>query len=157
MEQFLFFIIVAVISLIFKRKTGANQEKREERMPPPVARPIQTSREKVEETFRPVQQAFPELTKARNLKEAADVLIAKSQPTVNEKQDELKNKLEKLKKEEENHRIKASKIKQVEQNNKHEPSVGLQFQANDILKGVVMSEVLGPPRSLRPYGRSRRS
>ncbi|MCR2820440.1 hypothetical protein [Lederbergia panacisoli] len=157
MENLLFLLIIAAISFIFKRKTGANNEQREERMPPPVARPIQTYREKAEETVRPMQQAFPELTKARTLKEAADILIANAQPAIEEKQNELKNKLEKLKIEEESHRIKAGKIKQFEQKIVQEQSVDLQFQANDILKGIVMSEVLGPPRSLRPYQRSNRS
>ncbi|MBS4199714.1 hypothetical protein KHA93_08600 [Bacillus sp. FJAT-49732] len=157
METFLLFILVAAISFIFKRKSGTNQqEEREHRMPPPVARPIQTYFEQEEEPVKPMQQVFPELTKARNLKEVADILITKTQPTVNDKQEELKKKLEELKVEEEKHRMRAKTIKQVDQHNKHEQVPEFQFQANDILKGIVMSEVLGPPRSLKPYEKIKR-
>jgi len=157
LEQFLFLLIIAAISFIFKRKTGVNQKQQEQHMPPPVAKPIQTYYEKVEEPARSTQQVFPELTKARNLQEVADILIAEAQPTVNEKQEELMKKIDELKVEEEKHRVKVNKIKQINDDVKHEQVPELHFQANDILKGIVMSEVLGPPRSLKPYDRLKRS
>lgn len=158
MESILFFLLLAAISFIFNRKRGTNQqEHREHRMPPPVAKPIQTYHDEVEETVKPIQQVFPELTKARNLKEAAEILVTRAQPTVNEKQEELQRKLEELKAEEEKRRLQAIKIKQVNQNIKNEQVPEFHFQANDILKGIVMSEVLGPPRALRPYEKIKRS
>ncbi|MBS4194727.1 hypothetical protein [Lederbergia citri] len=158
MEQILLFLLIAALSFIFKRKGRANeQQQREHRMPPPIARPIQTYNEDAEDTVKPIQEVFPELTKARNLQEAADIFINKAQPSVNKKQEELMKKMEELKAEEEKHRARVKVIKQSDQEIKHEQIPEFQFQANDILKGIVMSEVLGSPRALRPYDRAKRS
>ncbi|MBW8348156.1 hypothetical protein K0H71_01705 [Bacillus sp. IITD106] len=161
MEQFLLFLLIAIVSFIFKRKSDTNQQKQQEhrelRMPPPVARPIQTYQEDAEETVKPMQEVFPDLSKARSLKEAADILINRTESTVNKKQEELMKKMEELKAEEENHRAKVKVIKKIDDDIKHEQKPEFQFQSNDILKGIVMSEVLGPPRALRPYDRLKRS
>ncbi|MBS4176291.1 hypothetical protein [Lederbergia citrea] len=158
MEQFLLFIIIAIVSLIFNRKKVANHQEQRRHQGRPTAQPVQPvqmENEQRKDLNRPIpQHDFPDLSKARNLKEAAEILVAKTQPTIIEKKAEVLTKMEDLKKEEETLRKKAVDIKTMITNTPKEHIVTeLQFEGNDILKGIVMSEVLGPPRAKKPYRR----
>lgn len=158
MEQFLLFIIIGIISLVFNRKkTQPREEKRGPLLGHPSTQQTQKSEDRHQEWSAPVERpSFPidDFKEAKNFQEAAEILLTKAKPKVQAKKAEAEVQMEALKKEAEQYRTKAREIR-VEASspsilNKEEK---LPFQANDILKGIVMAEVLGPPRSKKLYRR----
>ena len=110
---------------------------------PPVDRP---SLEKPN----PVQTERP-----RSLREAAEILLSQMQPQLEEKKAESESKIEELQKEAAVYEKKAREFQQKAEAVKKtaEPQMESLFQKDDIVKGIIMSEVLGPPRAKRRYGR----
>ncbi len=162
MEQFLPIIIIALISFFVNRaseqkKRAANQEKPKA----PNSRPVQPRQQE-----RPISPANPKpihekpqpvrVERPRSLKEAAEILLSQMQPQVEEKKAEAENKMEELKKEAAAYKEKAIEIQRRAEAVKEKKPADAQnepfFQQSDIVKGIIMSEVLGPPRAKRRYG-----
>ncbi|RST73861.1 hypothetical protein D4T97_013385 [Siminovitchia acidinfaciens] len=162
MEQFLPIIIIALISFFVNRaseqkKRAANREqptkpnnrptqsRQGESWMPPVDRP---SLEKPN----PVQTERP-----RSLREAAEILLSQMQPQLEEKKAESESKIEELQREAAVYEKKAREFQQkaeaVKKLKAADPQMESFFQKDDIVKGIIMSEVLGPPRAKRRYGR----
>lgn len=162
MEQFLPIIVIALISLFVNRaseqkKRAANHEKpsrpnkrpaqpRQQERPAPPA-----SKKPVQEKPKPVLAERP-----RSLKEAAEILLSQMQPQIEDKKTEAENKMEELKKEAAAYKERARELHtkaEAVKEKKEQPHIEPFFQQNDIVKGIIMSEVLGPPRAKRRYGR----
>ncbi|GIN70976.1 hypothetical protein J14TS2_14510 [Bacillus sp. J14TS2] len=145
MEQFIIFIIVAVVGLLFNRSKINNQKQQSEQPRPVQTRPMQM------EEAREESSPFAEATEARTLKDAADQL--KTQPDLYKQQEEMAAKLNDLNREEELHRKKIEVIN----TEVYDEEVQLDFdlKQKDIVNGIIMSEVLGPPRARKPYNRRR--
>lgn len=162
MEQFLPIIVIALISFFVNR--ASEQKKRtdkQERRNRPNSQPVQTS--KVEKRTPPVSKPVQEKPKPvlterpRSLREAAEILISQMQPQIEEKKAETVSKMEELQKEAAAYEQKAREFQQkaeaVKRKETAEPSIDSFFHKDDIVKGIIMSEVLGPPRAKRRYGR----
>lgn len=155
MEQIIPVIIIALISLFFRKKGGGQPEKRH-----PQKRTIQfpAHHDKVDDEYeqypRPAH-SFPstQLAKAKSLKEAADTMLSRAQPAFEEKKAEVDKQLDELKKEEERFRARAKTIQKQAEHTEVKKNELLQFHQEDIIKGIVMAEVLGPPRAKKPYRR----
>ena len=64
--------------------------------------------------------------------------------------------MEMMKKQEELYRAQAQSVRNQAAAIKAQPkrkAVAFKIQERDIVKGIIMSEVLGAPRALKPYGR----
>ncbi|GIN55823.1 hypothetical protein J8TS2_01420 [Lederbergia ruris] len=148
MEQFIIFIIVAVVGLLFNRSKFNNQRQQSDHPRPVQTPPLQMEEEEDWEEPSPREQT----TKARTLKEAADHL--KDQPNFYKHQEEMEEKLRDLNREEKLHRKKVEAINT--EGYDEEAQLEFELKQKDILNGIIMSEVLGPPRARKPYS-SRRS
>ncbi|MCJ7841840.1 hypothetical protein MUB24_13210 [Lederbergia sp. NSJ-179] len=144
MEQFILFIIIALVGLFFNRGKLKNQQQQQEH-PRPVQRPVQMNEEAHEKPA-----SFEQMTQAKSLKEAADQL--KNQPDIYKQKEEMEVKLKELYRNEELHRKKAKTI-QTKTNAHKERLPEFQVKKENILNGMIMSEVLGPPRAKKPYQR----
>jgi len=157
LEQFLIFILIAIASLIFNRKKIANrQDHTETQERRTTAQPAQPIHEQRRDVGRPPvqQQSFPEvdLGHARNLKEVAEIIFTKAQPPM-DKQEEARKQIEELEKRQEVYRTKAQSVRNIASNNQQKTDFAFRFQSEDVISGIVMAEVLGPPRSKKPYRR----
>ncbi|MFD1705448.1 hypothetical protein ACFSCZ_01615 [Siminovitchia sediminis] len=167
MEQFLPILVIALISFFVNRaneqKKRANQENK--KTPNRPVQPKQTERKpapvRPEPVSRPVAAEIP-----RSLKEAAEILLSEMQPQIEKKKSEAENQYKKLEKEAESLKRQAEQFKRKaeaakEKMNEHKteapssPASPVFFQQDDIVKGIIMSEVLGPPRAKRRYSRLR--
>ncbi|GIN96315.1 hypothetical protein J6TS1_21850 [Siminovitchia terrae] len=163
MEQFLPIIIIALISFFVnkaseQKKRATNQEKPKGPNSRPVQprqqeRPVSPANQKpIHEKPQPVRVERP-----RSLKEAAEILLSQMQPQIEEKKAEAEDKMEELKKEAAAYKEKAiemqRKVEAVKETKPAGPQIEPFFQQNDIVKGIIMSEVLGPPRAKKRYGR----
>ncbi|CAM3946442.1 hypothetical protein [Lederbergia lenta] len=158
MEQFLLFLIIGIISLVLNRK----KEKPSEQQQRPVqrkqtAQPVHRHEEQRRDIARspvaPVTQAEP--TPSKRLEEVAEAMFTKAKPKIKSKQEEMTLQMEELKKKEEAHRLKVAQVQVVHSSNLDEKrKEGMSaFQSKDILNGIIMAEVLGAPRSKKPYRR----
>lgn len=153
MEQFLLFIIVAIVSLLFNRSKMNSQKQSDQR--PNTRRDISESQPEEQEFD------FESVREAKTLQEAAEILIFKdkpskpSKPSIDEKKVELERKLEELKRKEERQREKVSAVKQQVASKNKEQTVTFQLSSNDVVNGIIMSEILGAPRSRKPYRKDR--
>lgn len=149
MEQFLLFIIVAIVSLIFNRSKMNSQKQTDQR--PKTRRDISESQPEVQEFD------FENVREAKTLQEAAEILVFKDKPSIEEKKVELERTYEELKRKEERQRNKVSAVKQQVASKDKEQTVTFQLNSNDVVNGIIMSEILGAPRSRKPYRKDRHS
>lgn len=181
MEQFILLIIFAVISLFFNRAKNAQEKEQQKNPNQQRPRHVEPSRPShVETRSKEMNRERP-----KSFGEAAGMLVetlkeelqmdqtpAQTRRVVQEKvqnasRDErterLKEKLETNKKRLEtmsdspieNHGIMMSQITNSESHGKNDTR--LHFTKDDVVKGVIMSEILGPPRALKRHsGRSYR-
>lgn len=157
MEQFIIFIIIAIVSLLFNRSKLTNQKEQSEHPRPVQTRPIQLEKEEDWEDPSPPYKevtepkTLKEVTEFKTLKEAANQL--KEQPDFHKKQEEMEAKLRELNQEEKLQRKKVETIGSKVFPEKEQPEFNL--QQKEIINGIIMSEVLGPPRARKPYTRKR--
>lgn len=157
MEQFLLFLIIGIISLVLNRKKEKPPE--QQQRPPQRQQPFQPVHRN-EEQRRDIKRpsASPirmERMPSKDLEEVAEPLYTKPKPQIKSKQEEMQQQMEDLKKREESHRQKVTQVQTVHSsklNDQVKKEVGT-FQSKDILNGIIMAEVLGPPRSKKPYRR----
>lgn len=147
MEQFIIFIIVAVVGLLFNRSKLKGQDQHPEHPRPVQTAPIQEDED--QEWEEPA--FFEEIRSSGTLKEAADHL--KGDSDFYQKQQEAKAKLLELERKEKSHRRKAETLKREDSYDQGKPFINL--KEKDIINGIIMSEVLGPPRAKKPYKRRR--
>ncbi|MGE8206201.1 hypothetical protein ACQKP0_16875 [Heyndrickxia sp. NPDC080065] len=127
MESIIIAVIVGLIGLFVNSKKG---EKTEEKKP--IQRPV-FSPEKRETVTKKLETVIPKVTSK----------IEKHNP----KKIEIMEKVSKL---EEVHELPPIQEK-VTQTNQIEVPKKLEVDENDLLKGIILSEVLGPSRAKRPY------
>lgn len=117
--------------------------------PPPVV--YQDNTESKDISLEPI---FTE--KPKSLREAAEMLMTQLQPQVEEKKEEAERKVEELKKEAEIYEKKVREVQKraeaIKGKQKEEPIESL-FDKDDIVKGIILSEVLGPPLAKRRRAR----
>lgn len=99
----------------------------------------------------PVPPVFTE--RPKSLREAAEIFMTQLEPQAEKKKAEAERKVEELKQEAEAYereraevQQRAEKFKELKQ--KDEP-LGVLFERDDLVKGMILSEVLGPPRAKR--------
>ncbi|MBM7716305.1 hypothetical protein MHB50_07015 [Siminovitchia sp. FSL H7-0308] len=168
MEQFLPIIIIAIISFLLnsKKKNQPQRQKADQHQP---IRPVQqkparpntdleersNSNERMDEENKPFQVDMP-----RSLREAADILLTQieTNPAIEEEKARAEGELEKLKKQAETYeqKIRAAQkraadhadtfIPKKAKPSEQRPLFGHQ---NDIVRGMIMHEILGPPKALK--------
>ena len=137
MESFLLLIIVAVVSAIFNRVTNANKNEIETKKPESMELEIPYD-EPVRTQMKQVVQKVHETKEYKN-----DFL---------EKQQAMEEQYVQLKRKEARPSRQTSLKKKIEETApKREASFLL--DSNDLVKGIVMAEVLGPPRAKKRYRR----
>lgn len=131
MENLIFLVIAGLISLVFNR-IKQNQPKQEPRSPRPV--PEQKNDYSEPDTY---------------FEKGIETIATQGENKFLEKQQEAKQRIADLKSKEQVYRQRVQRMKPVNKApKKKEPSVNLRnIGSNDIVKGIVLSEVLGPPRS----------
>src|SRR5690606_1725770 len=154
LEQFIIFIIIPVVSFLFNRN-NKNQQNEGKQYKNPQPRPNvpspQTFNEQRQQTRRPVQKQLRDWTENKNSTPRNENTQATSPYA--RKREELAYKMEKIKQEEEKQKKEADICShQVEQIKTH-PKRALRLLQDDVLKGIVMSEVLGPTKCRKPYQR----
>lgn len=166
MEQFLPIIIIAIISFLLNSKKKTPQQKQADRNKP--ARPVM---QKPARQFAEQKQAkMPsermdkekgtfQVEMPRNLREAADILLTQIEPNpaIEEEKVRAERELKKLKKQAEAYEQKMRAVQKRAAEYTSAPNAeiktsqkGLIFgQQNDIVRGIIMHEILGPPRALK--------
>lgn len=140
MESFLLLIIVAVVSAIFNRVTNANKNEIETKKPESMELEIPYD-EPVRTQMKQVVQKVHETKEYKNIQE--DFL---------EKQQAMEEQYVQLKRKEARPSRQTSLKKKIEETPpKREASFLL--DSNDLVKGIVMAEVFGPPRAKKRYRR----
>ncbi len=166
MEQFLPIIVIALISFFVNRASEQKKRttNREKSGGGPNHRPVQPRQQErpMPSPTKTAEQEKPEpdiTEKPRSLKEAAEILLSQMQPQIEEKKAVVENKIDELQKEAEVYKKRAhdlqrkvEAVKEKKEEKAADPHLEPFFQQNDIVKGIIMTEVLGPPRSKRRYG-----
>ncbi|MDQ0174184.1 hypothetical protein [Bacillus chungangensis] len=140
MESFLLLIIVAVISAIFNRVTNANKNEIETKNPESIEIDIPHT-EPIERRIKQVVQKVPEKNEYNNI-----------QKNILEKKQATEKQYMELKQKEARRSRQTSLKKQVEETQPKRQASFL-LDSNDLVKGIVMAEVLGPPRAKKHYRR----
>ncbi|MEK3890683.1 hypothetical protein [Bacillus sp. FSL K6-3431] len=159
MEQFLLFVIIGIISLVLKgKKAKPEQEQRSPAQRQSTIQPTHSNMEQrrdINRTPATPSSAHGADRQFQRLEEIAENLLTKAKPKIINKQEELHLEMEEMKRKEEINRTKATNVRAVHSSNGHktEQEVSIPFQSKDILNGIIMAEVLGPPRSKKPYRR----
>ncbi|MBS4209068.1 hypothetical protein [Bacillus sp. FJAT-50079] len=143
MEQLILLAIFGIISMAFNAMKKSKQQQSDQRKPvAQQAKPfVEPRKELVEHDI--------DLSKARNLREAAEMLFTKPAPAVKE--------VKKAEREEVREQIIVSEKREATQNAlpTSKPDAvkrsSLPLQQNDIVNGIIMAEVLGPPRAVKRY------
>ena len=177
MEQIVLLIIFAVISLFFNRAKNAQQKEQQKRPTQQRQRPVEQQRS------RPVEARTKETNQERpkSFSEAAGMLMQtlkeelQTDHTPAQTKKAVQEKVEKLSQDERTERLKeklAANKKRLEKmpdssienhgimmsGTSNSESSGtkdmkLHFTKDDVVKGVIMSEILGPPRALKRHSR----
>lgn len=165
MEQLIILAIVALVSLLFNRKKEQPPEQRRpaqrpsyEQRPQHQPSPAQTRTPQNVPENTPTEQRQPSMSQPRNLREAAEILVSTLQPS-EQKADEFEQKANdieqrqlELKMQEEKLRQRKEHLKEKVTQIQSEPkSTHALLTSNEIINGIIMAEVLGPPRAIKPY------
>lgn len=158
MEQFLPIIAIAIISFLLNSKKKAPQKANENKPARPAvqkpARPYAA-----QEQRKSPRKKMEQIEMPRNLREAAEILLTQveSNPAIEEEKVRAERELEELKKQAEAYEQKIRAVQRRVAENTSVPKTetnpahqGLLFrQRNDVVRGIIMHEVLGPPRALK--------
>lgn len=168
MEQFIPIILFLVVSLLFNRLGERNKEpdqeqKREQPTPSPMQRPTQRVEPQRQMTqSHPVGQREREpvtFEKPRTIKEAAEIFLSQVEDQLEPKKKPIERQLKQARQIENLQDVEAviddvtEAVKDREDKKAKAPQ--FPFQENDIVNGIVMAEVFGPPRAQRPYRQRR--
>ncbi|MEH6941207.1 hypothetical protein [Bacillus sp. JJ722] len=164
---FFLFVIIGIISSLFgKEKKDASKQKRPEfdPIPKPTAQPVQ--KRKVKEIKQVLEDVNPKKIKEikhvledlnpKKVKEIVSSAQVKAKEIENEVSDtyqELLKQQERWEQEAAALEAKANSMKQANHVAIYS-DVGLNaFHKNELVNGIIMSEVLGPPKSKQPFNR----
>ena len=159
MEQFLLFIIIAIASLVLNRKKNANKQQPDQRVEqgePTVQQVPEIGRRDIGRPEYQESQAPASFDNARSLREAAEILFPQPKSVPEKKDEDVQRQMEMMKKQEELYRAQAQSVRNQAAAIKDQPerkAMAFKMQERDIVRGIIMSEVLGAPRALKPYGR----
>lgn len=156
MEQFLPIIAIAIISFLLNSKKKTPQKADENKPARPNA--AQEQRKQRSERMDKEQGSF-QIEMPRNLSEAAEILLTRleSNPAVEEEKVRAEKELEKLKKQAEAYEQKIRDVQKRAAEYSSGPNTEIKTsqqrsffeQQHDIVRGMIMHEVLGPPRALK--------
>lgn len=140
MESFLLLIIVAVISAIYNRVTNANKTEIETKNPESTEIEFPHT-EPVQRRIKQVVQKVPEKNEYKNIQE-----------NILEKKQAMEKQYTELKQKKARPSRQTSLKKKIEETQPKKQASFL-LDSNDLVKGIVMAEVLGPPRAKKRYRR----
>lgn len=164
MEQFLPLIILAIVSFLANRAKSNKKPAQEQQKRAETSRPQQQPQSEMRETAAEQTRRRPVPTEAtpRSLREAAETFLSQLQPQVEEKKEQTATKIGELEvrvreyeQKAQAAQEKAASFARNERQTIH-PDEPAMFGRNDILNGIIMSEVLGPPRARKRYSRQRK-
>ena len=147
-NAFLLVIILGAISSVLgkgNKKEGSSLPERQKQRPT-VTQTLKDYQRKYEETIEQSKRAMgdyglPE-TPRETMQEAAEAEISSAMDEYLEKQEELRRKAEAMEQ-------KIGRIKDTSSGVPSEPKKMAAFSKNPVVNGLIMAEVLGPPKSKR--------
>ncbi|MGM9924822.1 MAG: hypothetical protein ACI35R_11300 [Bacillus sp. (in: firmicutes)] len=147
MENIFFLVVIGgIISSLFGKEKKDTKPKRPEYKPTPTPMSQPVQKRKVKEVKQTWEEAVPE-----KVKEVVHTAAAEAQEVVvSQTHKELLKQQEKWRKQAAQYEAKANAIKRAEH-----VSGNAGFSKEELLTGIIMSEVLGPPRAKKPFAKGK--
>lgn len=156
-NPFIFVILIGVISTLFGRDKETKKEQKPPQQRPHRAPTNQAEREKEQRNMSTLERTKKMLedASAKKVKEVVSSSKVKAHEVESELSREYDNYLQKrsmLENQAAEMEIQVTSIKQAARNTKqvHELKA---FSKNKLVDGIIMSEILGPPRAKKPFYR----
>ena len=148
--EFIFGVIIMIIAYLSNRSklSKENEEKPVIDFPPQKSEPPS-----IDKHFEQEQAQVKVKTIVKQAEEVKENVLEDLQADLLETKKASEEKMRELQEKEQlvSQRIEAIK-KQVDEKQKYR-DIGLTFKEDDIVKGIILSEVLGPPRAKKSYER----